>query len=153
MITNHAEFADGERLSSLVHRQAALLVPAERLRAAGGGEQEITCFQLRGGGGSKIKNLACRRLSLPAARDGQLAWWECTAGFAAPPWPRRAAYRGDVGWVPRPESLVGVLVGRRYLALADLPQASAQQLGHRIDGKRALQLPLAAGGWAYSHGR
>ena len=111
MITNHAEFADGERLSSLVHRQAALLVPAERLRAAGGGEQEITCFQLRGGGGSKIKNLACRRLSLPAARDGQLAWWECTAGFAAPPWPRRAAYRGDVGWVPRPETLVGVRSG------------------------------------------
>ena len=53
--------------------------------------------------------LADSQLALPAARDGQLARWERAAGFAAPPWPRRAAYRGDVGWVPRPETLVGVL--------------------------------------------
>ena len=74
MITSLTKHTDGERISSLVHRQAALLVLAERLRAAGGGEQGkclVPVFQLSEVG--VIKNLACRRLALPAARDGQLA--------------------------------------------------------------------------------
>ena len=69
-------------------------------------------YSLRGGEEHSIAaNLEKRRqsknarwLALPAARDWQLARWECTAGFAAPPWPRRAAYRGDVGWVPSSEN-------------------------------------------------
>ena len=82
-----------------------------------------------------IKTLTCRRLALPVARGGQLARWKCATGSAAPPRPRRAAYRGATGWVRDRETYHPGAVGLRSTRPEDFPKTSALHLGNCIDGK------------------